>query len=198
MDDPFGELTIFDLTAAIGNTTEVANLLGISQSAVSRKYRQFTSLYRIVPSQKLGRYCLTSTQSPLEELRAAARRFRLLHGQLRLQTSLHELEALPSPLLSHNGLMLTDAIQGQALTCALQHGLIDAHIDTPDQAKTLWSRLSLDEEHEAGLIELPGLEPKQPLTAVLSAPIALNPGLSQLARHQMQSLALAALLYERS
>ncbi|MFZ9462952.1 MAG: LysR family transcriptional regulator [Vulcanococcus sp.] len=69
LDAPFDDLTAFDLVAALGNTTDAARLLGISQSAVSRRYRQFASHYRIVPSEKVGRYCLTSLHSPLAELR---------------------------------------------------------------------------------------------------------------------------------
>lgn len=151
LDAPFDDLTAFDLVATLGNTTDAARLLGISQSAVSRRYRQFASLYRIVPSEKVGRYCLTSLHSPLAELRAAARRFRLLHGPLRLHVAGTE------PLLprhSSTALVLQAMLTAPQLASALKHGLIDAHIDTPANLADLCTELGWHDRQPDAILPL--------------------------------------------
>lgn len=189
MDAPFDDLTVFDLVAAIGNTTEVAQLLGISQSAVSRKYRQFTALYRIVPTEKLGRYCLTSLHSPLAELRAAARRFRLLHGPLRL----HALGTKPllQPRQKHLALELRDLLPPAQLACALQHGLIDAHLDGPANLTRLCADLGWHERQARAIVRLPSSTQGLPLAALLCAPIQDGDDLHQLAGEALRLIGLS-------
>lgn len=192
LDAPFDDLTAFDLVAALGNTTDAARLLGISQSAVSRRYRQFASHYRIVPSEKVGRYCLTSLHSPLAELRAAARRFRLLHGPLRLHAA-GSTPLLP-PQHNHLALVLQAMLTPPQLATALEHGLIDAHIDTPANLASLCAALAWPEQQASAILPLAIGSPDEPLAALLCAPIQASDDLRQLAGQALNLISISLLL----
>lgn len=192
LDAPFDDLTAFDLVAALGNTTDAARLLGISQSAVSRRYRQFASLYRIVPSEKVGRYCLTSLHSPLAELRAAARRFRLLHGPLRLHVA--GTEPLLPPPQQHLALVLQAMLTAPQLASALKHGLIDAHIDTPANLADLCTELGWHDRQPDAILPLAISGPAGPLAALPCAPIQAGDDLRQLAAQALHRLGVNLLI----
>lgn len=77
--DPFGELEVFDAVQGLHSTLQAAELLGIPQSSVSRRYRQFATMLRLDLSRQAGRYEVIRGDCILNQLRQLAQRFRFLH-----------------------------------------------------------------------------------------------------------------------
>lgn len=77
---PWDDLTLFDWVLAAGSTLAAAQVLGLPQSTVSRRFRSFNRAHRLKVARRQGSLHLLSEHSYVQALRLVARQFRCRHG----------------------------------------------------------------------------------------------------------------------
>ncbi|MEB3200182.1 MAG: hypothetical protein VKK62_06615 [Synechococcaceae cyanobacterium] len=75
-----------DYLQIFGSTTRCSQILGISQSSCSRRYRLFSSEYRLDIGRQNGDYSACSNRDILDSLRQTAQKLRFRNGAFRLVT----------------------------------------------------------------------------------------------------------------
>jgi DNA-binding transcriptional LysR family regulator len=117
----FDDLDIVDYLELFGSTTKVADLLGLSQSSCSRRYRAFGEVLGIDFDRVDGSYIAQSNHDVLLTLRTAAQKIRTRRRQFRIVLNwLFSLPSLPSgwrllPLSSMNAGHALSLLDGRLL-----------------------------------------------------------------------------------
>ncbi|MEB3234297.1 MAG: LysR family transcriptional regulator [Cyanobacteriota bacterium] len=81
MQDPWDDLNQFNWVLALGSTLAAAKALGLPQSSISRRFRQFCTNHRLSVKRQDGSYHLIGQPNYLQSLRAVAQQFRMRNNR---------------------------------------------------------------------------------------------------------------------